>query len=126
MIQIIGTDDLDEKWPEALKLLEPALTGASPRAVRAFIEAGTYQLWMAGNEAAATTSISTFPVGNVLTVVHLGGRNMWQWLGEGLAAIEFWAREKGCDRIRINGRDEWSRVLPGYRKTAVVSEKVLT
>lgn len=125
MIYRVGTDDLEKVWPKALAMLEPALNGGKPEVVKDFIEDGTYQLWLADNDAAATTAINTFPVGKVLTVVHLGGKNMWQWLGEGLAALESWARQQGCDRIRINGRDEWSRVLPGYRKTSVVSEKVL-
>lgn len=125
MITLIGTEELDEKWPEARALLKPALNGAEPARVKEFIQDGTYQLWMADDQAAATTAINTFPIGRVLTVVHLGGKNMWQWLGEGLAALEVFGREQRCDRIRINGRDEWSRVLPGYRKTSVVSEKVL-
>lgn len=125
MITRIGTDDLNAVWPQAERLLEPALSGAEPLKVKAFIEDGTYQLWMADDEAAATTAINTFPIGRVLTVVHLGGKNMWKWLGEGLSALEEFGKEQSCDRIRINGRDEWSRVLPGYRKTSVVSEKVL-
>lgn len=125
MITLVGTDDLDRFWNGALEHLKKCFKDDDPETVREFILDGTYQLWVT-DHAAATTAINTFPIGKVLTVVHLGGERMWEWLGEGLEAIESWGRSQGCDRIRINGRDEWSRILPGYRKSAVVSEKVLT
>lgn len=125
MITRIGLDDLDDKWPLAEELLKPVLKETDPKRVKAFIEDGTYQLWLADDKAACTTAINTFPVGKVLTVVHLAGKGLEQWLFEGLSAIESWGKENDCDRIRINGRDEWSRILPGYHKSAVISEKVL-
>jgi len=125
MITLVGTDDLETYWGPALGHLKKCFKDDDPETVKEFVRDGTYQLWVT-EHAAATTAIATFPVGKVLTVVHLGGSRMWEWLEEGLSALERWAREHNCDRIRINGRDEWSRVLPGYRKTAVVSEKVLT
>lgn len=124
MIMLIGTNDLDSVWGMALSHLKKCFKDDDPETVREFIRSGTYQLWMTEG-AAATTAIATFPVGKVLTVVHLGGENMFGWLKEGLEAIERFAREQNCDRIRINGREEWSRVLPGYSRIAVTTEKVL-
>ena len=36
-----------------------------------------------------------------------------------------WARSIGCTKMRITGRRGWTRVLPGYRETAVVVERAL-
>ena len=41
------------------------------------------------------------------------------------AEIENWAREKGCKRVQIVGREGWERVLPGFKRKAVVLEKRL-
>jgi hypothetical protein len=39
--------------------------------------------------------------------------------------IESWARTMGCYAIEIVGREGWQRVLPDYKRTAVVLEKPL-
>lgn len=126
MIRIVNTHEIDLVWDKALPLLTPGLAGADPKIVKEFLEEGTYQLWIAGDfDAAATTAINVFPVGKVATVVHLGGSKIWEWMSEGIAEIEAWAKKHDCNRVRINGRREWSRVLPGYRQASIVSEKVL-
>ena len=125
MIWRVGNDDLDRVWPKALGFLGPALNGADPEKVKEFIRSGNYQLWMT-DKCACTTAINDFPIGKVMTVVHLGGKGLEEWMFEGMSVLESWGRQQSCDRIRINGRDEWSRVLPGFRKTSVVSEKVIS
>ena len=42
-----------------------------------------------------------------------------------LAAIELWAKSRGCDRVRLSGRHGWKRRLCDYRQVAVTLEKVL-
>lgn len=39
--------------------------------------------------------------------------------------IERWARDIGCSAMEIQGRRGWSRLLPGYKRTAIVLEKSL-
>ncbi len=127
MVTIVNTADIDRVWDRAVPLLSKAFNGADPEVVKDFLKKGTYQLWVAGDfDAAATTAINVFPVGSVLTVVHCGGSKLWEWMNEGIHEIEDWARQHGCGRVRIQGRAEWSRVLPGYAKQAVVSEKVIS
>jgi hypothetical protein len=118
----IGNSDIDSVWDKAKPILE---RNFDADAIRAWLDDGSYQLWIEGEfRAVCTTSIDIYPDKKVCTVVHLAGNGLWEWVGD-LTHIEGWAREQGCDRIRINGREEWSRVLPGYRKVAVVSEKEL-
>lgn len=128
MIWRVGIEDIDQVWEKALALLEPALridNCSTPETLKNWLLDGTYQLWIDDrNRAAATTCIDVYPAKKVCTVVHLGGFDMHEWLFEGIAAIEKFARKEDCDLIRINGRREWSRVL-GYRETAVISERAL-
>lgn len=41
------------------------------------------------------------------------------------AEIEQWARKIGCYALEIVGRPGWQKMLPGYRRVAVVLEKRL-
>lgn len=120
---------MDGVWSEVSGLLAPCLKidGCStPETLLSWLREGVYQLWVEGEfKAAATTTIDVYPAKKVCTVVHLGGKGMVKWLHEGMEAIEEFARGEKCDLIRINGRREWSRVLPGFRQTAIVSERVL-
>lgn len=127
MIYRIENTDVSSVWDRAKPMLERCFerTGKNPDSVKEWLEDGTYQLWVEGMfRAVCTTSIDIYPDEKVCTVVHLAGTELWDWLND-IGEIETWARGMGCDRIRINGRKEWSRVLPGYSEVAVVSEKVL-
>jgi hypothetical protein len=39
--------------------------------------------------------------------------------------IERWARDIGCDRMRVIGRKGWLRMLAGYSQTGIILEKDL-
>lgn len=55
------------------------------------------------------------------------------WLASGELAplleryedVEAWAVAVGADAMRIQGREGWARVMPGFKRTAVVLEKEL-
>lgn len=63
--------------------------------------------------------------GTVLFIDVIGGRNRGCWLTQCLGELEAQAKAIGITRIEIEGRRGWKRVLPGYRETRVVMEKVL-
>jgi hypothetical protein len=44
---------------------------------------------------------------------------------EVVAAIEQWAGEIGCRKLRIRGRVGWERKLSGFKRIAVILEKVI-
>ena len=59
-----------------------------------------------------------------LRVMWAGGKEMEKWKHY-LNSIEQWAKSLGCDRSVIYGRKGWAKVLPDYKQTAVILEKVL-
>lgn len=90
----------------------------------------TKQLW--GVQAGEKT------VGFLLTEIsdRQKGRTMCVWGAAGTAedvehlapiytTLETWAREIGCTVVEVRGRKGWSRVLPGFKETGVLLEKVL-
>lgn len=56
-------------------------------------------------------------------VTHAAGKNMRSW-AHLWPALEHWAREIGCTRIRATARPGWERFLP-LKKTHVVLEGYL-
>lgn len=137
MIRIIPTSQVRDYWPKILPLLKPAIElgrRATPEETLKWLERGDYQLWAVGTaieiEAAATTAIVNYPGSKWLCVVHCGGRNMWRWLQDGVDTLEAWAVGNGCvdaegnPLIEIVGRVEWGHVLPGYKTTGIVVERM--
>lgn len=41
-------------------------------------------------------------------------------------ALETWGRSIGCNVVEVRGRRGWKKMLPGFRETGVLLEKVLT
>lgn len=73
-------------------------------------------------EAAAATSLVEISGETVCIITACGGENMANWLPL-FAHIETYAKNEGCDRVRIYGRRGWSRVLDGYHVEHVVMER---
>ena len=120
-------------WKDAAPHLASAILRAGGRYLEgdipACLDSGEMQLFLAlgasGPIAAALTSVVTYPSSRRLAILFCGGRQMRRWLTPGLAAIEEWAREQGCDGIEIFGRKGWARAL-GYRITSYILERSFT
>ncbi len=86
------------------------------------------QLWISVFEgvivAALTTSIVPRRRGVALRMVCCGGGKMDIWK-QCHRQIEDFAKAEGCDRVISEGRPGWTRVLDGYKVTAVTLEKRL-
>lgn len=82
-------------------------------------------IWRAPEiEGAAITQIVITQKSRVCMIVACGGDNMRRWLPL-VEKIENYARDEGCDAVRILGRKGWTRVLNGYRAPAVILERRL-
>lgn len=118
-------------WRDVLplyrELLESALDQNSGQldyeAVVSGVEAGFYQAWLAPNSIAVTT-IDEYPVSKICTVV-LGAGKLDECRDVLLPKVEKFAKDHGCSRMMIVGREGWGKSLPGFKRTAVISEKVL-
>jgi hypothetical protein len=109
-------------WLDRVLKERPA-NGVSASMVRHMLRDGLCQRWDASDGSTVITRLRKEPDGEVCVV----------WLAEGTMEpllelherICEWAKEQGCDRMRIVGRDGWLRVVPGYRKVATVMEREL-
>lgn len=120
-----------ELWPHVAPLLRRATarTGLSAFSeIERTILTGDALLWIAWDgsaiEAAASTSLQQTDAGKVCVITTCAGANMARWLPL-IRRIEAYARDEGCECVRIFGRKGWARVLEGYRQTHAVIDKHL-
>ena len=127
MIQLIGPDQLNAVWRDAVTWLEPAIKRSGGRytlpTVYDALKRGDMQLWTVG-DAYCVTEVANYPAMKVICLHFLGGRNMARWIHE-IAHIEEWARLHGCECVEITGRPGWALALPGYARSGYTTEKKL-
>lgn len=125
---------LEETWPHVAPLLRRAFTRTG-FALFSDLERDVFNgnalVWLAWNgesiEAAAATALHPTDGGLVCSVLACGGADdaeMKHWLPL-LGRIEQFAKQEGCARTRVVGREGWTRALDGYQKKHVVLEKEL-
>ncbi len=83
-------------------------------------------LWVVWNEpdleGAAVTQVEQTESSKVCTIVACGGDGMRHWVHL-IGKLEDYARQQGCDCVRIAGRKGWQRMLPDYRVAKVILER---
>ena len=77
-----------------------------------------------GIECAAVTRLDLTERSKVCTILACGGSHMRRWLHL-LDGIEQYAKNEGCNGVRLYGRRGWKRALPEYREIGVVMERKL-
>lgn len=86
-----------------------------------------WTLWVAHDEKEAlgawTTEIRHYPRCKSLEITFAGGRDMARFYDLGLQALECYARERGCDRLRCYGRRGWGDM--GFRTIGYLHERIL-
>lgn len=124
-----------EIWPLAAPLLRRAIarTGLSAFCdIEREVLCGNALLWLAvegeGSTvailAAASTRLQRTHAGKVCVITACAGTDMPRWLGL-IARIEEFARNEGCNCVRIYGRKGWLRALDGYEQRHVILDKEL-
>jgi len=74
-------------------------------------------------DAAMTTRIYKLDDGHkVCQVVALGGQRLREWVHY-IDQIARYAAWEGCDTVRVEGREGWSRLLPAFVRTGVILER---
>ena len=89
---------------------------------------GLALLWLMvgdGIKGAGVTQIALTEKSKVCTIIACGGDDMRSWLPV-IKTIENYARDEGCDAVRILGRKGWARVLKNYTTPAVILERRLS
>ena len=127
---------LDAAWPLVAGWLEGVVARSRGKEslveLRAALVAGRKQLWIwvpgpAGVQALAVTEIVNYPATRICRVCIATGERRDQWLAPGVAVIEAWAKEQGCDAVEPVARLGWEPELKrlGYRAHHVILSKEL-
>lgn len=138
-VTLVPPEHVANVWPKAAPLLERATKTVRLRAdVLDLFEhclKGYNHLWIVFDEendneivAAVTTQIIEYPRYKTLSIQYMGGKGMNEWFKDGLAVMEKWAKECGCETIEGYGRDAWLRFTKGsgFKKAYVTFEKEIT
>ncbi len=118
-------------WPFVDEQLAIAVrrggVGTTIEEVRRDLEAGLAHLWLA--------LIGGYIVGSAVTMlVAARGRKRCELVAfagqldrcrDMLPRLEAYARDEGCEAMRVMGRPGWRRALPGYMEPFVTMEKRL-
>lgn len=119
--------EVENVWPHVEKLIGAAIDRvdfSNFRDVESEVYRGGALLWIAWDgeriRAAAVTAINN----RVCEIVACGGRGLREWIHL-IKDLENYAREENCERMRIIGRTGWKRVLPDYKQSCVVLERLI-
>lgn len=102
---------VDEAWPIAKPLIQKALDRGSNYTIDEIYEglkSQAMQLWMYGDEAAMVTTIQNRDDQRWCLLLALGGSGADLWVRY-LPIVESWAKDNGCQEMRIYGRIGWAR-----------------
>lgn len=138
MVEIHGVQPAQVRswWPIVCPLIVSALAHdglnlVSGEDILPALERGGAQLWLVllGGQlaAAATTEVTLYPRGRVLTVVTLGGTGLEAWWLQLESALTHYAMGAGCQAIECRGRKGWGRILSplGWNERSVCYAKEL-
>src|SRR5262245_56183764 len=118
-------------WPLIERWVAEALTEGkadiSPEAVRAHLERGSMQLWLAWDgkraQGCCITEFAESVRGKCCNLVVVAGLDFKTWRPL-TGAIKDWARGEGCVRLVAGGREGWARYVKsdGWRKVRTIIE----
>ena len=117
-------------WPFVESFLQRAVDRTDLchfEAVKQATLQGIGLLWIAWGQklyGAATTELMVTQRSKACIITAAGGEDMKVCLPL-LAKIETYAKNEGCDVVRIFGREGWQRMLPEYKRQAIVLERHL-
>lgn len=124
----LGSDQIERYWQSfeahIYRLERLGYVGADE--LRDDLKLAKRQLW--GYQDGPTVlgiSITRIAGKTCEIVAAVGRQSKSGQLEEVYAAIEKWAREIGCIRIRVIGRKGWLRKFPEFTQTGIVIEKEL-
>lgn len=130
-VVLLGPNDLPALWPQleplVVKACEYSMGQFNPEVVVDGILAGEYRLlaYMDGDTVAsiALLCVSRYRIGLcILEVLLASGQNLrdWRKFEEQVAA---YGKAQGCQKFRMIGREGLQRMLPEWRRAAIVLEK---
>ena len=132
-VQMVPSNRVLEIAPYARPWLQAAVDrnglGYNVEEVLSGCTHGAFQLWAAkaqGFEGFAVTELVTSPNESSVHIILAGGKGVSEVIPY-IAVIEQWAKELGCQSIRVWGRPGWLRMLrkQGYHLETQVLKRSL-
>jgi len=132
-VVIIGPNDLPGLWEQLEPLIEKGCSFSqgqfNTKSIVDGILDGSYQMlaYLDGQEilSIAVLTISQFPTGlRIAELLICSGEGMRDWRKFEPQVAEL-AKQYGCSRFRAIGREGLQRMLPDWRRTSIVLEKVI-
>ena len=126
----VHPDCVAQVWPTVRPLVIRALNRAAvcpSRGIELIEEemlSGKMFLWVAHVDDVIFAAITMKISGDLCEIVTCAGARMKEFLPL-WGAMEDFARERGCKRVIVYGRQGWRRVLSGYRTKMLLIEKKL-
>jgi hypothetical protein len=117
---------VDKIWPVVSHLVKRAIDRGFSEfpVIEANVLDGMYLLWLAVKGDNIIGVAVTGLVGDACEIIAAAGTDVGTWLHL-ITPIEDYARAEGRALMRIICRRGWKRLLPDYRETSIVLEKVL-
>jgi hypothetical protein len=120
-----------EFWPHVYRWIHRAIQrgglGRFADVERDVLE-GHALLWLAWDGetilCATVTKLVISDVDKVCLILACGGGSVRRWIAL-IERIEGYARDEGCDVVRLMGRPGWISLLPHYRADKVILERAL-
>lgn len=120
--------DIENLWLRVLPWLDEAYAKMDlplPESLRFDLMAKNRQLWVAWENGlilcAVVTRLAKMRSGLYCEVVACGGAEATRWI-DGIRIIEQWAKSEGAIKVTVQGRPGWAKLLPRYRRSAVILE----
>ena len=127
----VQSSDVPLVWPHVSHFIQMAIDKTSDRFelddVLKLLEEKKAQLFVFKDTeflSAWVTTIENSGSHKWLRIMWAGGEELHKWFHY-LDSVERWAKSLGCTRSVVIGRPGWEKKLEGYKKSAIILEKVI-
>jgi len=128
----LAPDEIEATWPDYAHHFERFARergDMSADQVRAAAMDGRAQIWGIQDadavHAVVMTEVCATALGNLCVIRIASGASRVPIQERLLDEIGKWARDQGCERVRIYGRRGWLRRFPRFKQTGVIAEWTL-
>jgi len=131
-LEVIKKEDIDKFWPSLVIWFAMACDKASTLLtvdeIYEHAKSGDWWCWVISKSPATTLGVAATNVHNNIAIVQVvAGVHSDEWIDIAMNKFEVLAKENGVEKIIIDGRLGWKRMLRniGYKPVRIALEKVL-
>ena len=132
ILNTFQSNEIEEIWPQIEPFIKKVLQKIdlcyTVEDIKSALCKRKMQLWTshAGKQiyGICITQILIHPQYKFLEIVLLSGEGLKNYFHH-FDTIESWAKEQGCQKIKLVGRKGWAKKLPDYKQKLIKLEKDL-